>query len=68
MAEDENEQTECDEVLNRQQALNTETGGNIIVPDEESTEEKTDLEGDCPLSFEGNGTELFGILMKNFFL
>jgi len=68
MAEDEKEQTEFDEELNRQQALNTETAGNGIVPDEESTEEETVLEGVCPLSFEGNGAELFGILMKNFFL
>jgi len=68
MAEDEKEQTEFDEELNRQQALNTETAGNGIVPDEESTEEETVLEGVCPLSFEGNGVELFGILMKNFFL
>ena len=68
MAEDEKEQTEFDEELNRQQALNTETAGNGIVPDDESTEEETVLEGVCPLSFEGNGAELFGILMKNFFL
>jgi len=68
MAEDEKEQTEFDEELNRQEALNTETAGNEIVPDEESTEEETVLEGVCPLSFKGNGAELFGILMKNFFL
>ena len=68
MAEDEKEQTEFDEELNRQEALNTETAGNIIVPDKESTEKGTDLKGVCPLSFEGNGPELFGILMKNFFL
>ena len=36
MAEDEKEQTEFDEELNRQEALNTETAGNEIVPDEES--------------------------------
>ena len=57
MAEDEKEQTEFDEELNRQEALNTETAGNEIVPDEESLEEETVLEGDCPLSFEGNGAE-----------
>jgi len=55
MAEDEKEQTEFDEELNRQEALNTETAGNEIVPDEESPEEETVLEGVCQLSFEGNG-------------
>ena len=68
MVEDEKEQTEFDEELSRQEALNTETTGNGIVPDEEITKEKTVLEGVSPLSFEGNGAELFGILMKNLLL
>ena len=68
MVEDEREQTEFDEELSRQEALNTEKAGNAIVPDEKITEEETVLEGVCPLSFEGNGAELFGILMKNLLL
>lgn len=55
MVEDEKEQTEFDEELSRQEALNTEKAGNAIVPDEEITEEETVLEDVCPLSFEGNG-------------
>ena len=39
MAEDEKEQNEFDEELDRQEALNTETAGKEIVPDEESPEE-----------------------------
>ncbi|MDG1860465.1 MAG: DUF898 family protein, partial [SAR324 cluster bacterium] len=68
MVEDEREQTEFDEELSRQEALNTEKARNAIVPDEKITEEETVLEGVCPLSFEGNGAELFGILMKNLLL
>ena len=68
MVEDEKKQTEFDEELSKQEALNTEKVGNAIVPDEEITEEETVLEDVCPLSFEGNGAELFGILMKNLLL
>ena len=68
MAEDEKEQTEFDEELNRQEKDNSATAEKEMVPDTESTVEETVLEGTGALSFEGNGAELFGILMKNFFL
>ena len=68
MPEDDKEQTEFDEELNRQEALNAETAEPKPVPDVESEVEETVLEGVLPLSFNGNGVELFGILINNFLL
>ena len=68
MAEDDKEQTKFDEELNRQEKNNSAATEKEMVPDTESTVEETVLEGTGVLSFEGNGAELFGILMKNFFL
>ena len=68
MPEDDKEQTEFDEELNRQEALNAETAEPKPVPDVESEVEETVLEGVLPLSFNGNGVELLGILINNFLL
>ncbi len=68
MPDDDKKQNQFDEVLNREEALNPQTTENEPVPDAESTEEETTLEGVLPLSFSGNGAELFGILINNFLL
>jgi uncharacterized membrane protein YjgN (DUF898 family) len=66
--EDEKEQSEFDEVLDREEALNPETKEKDPVPDVESPDEKTTLEGKWQLEFNGQGAELFGIFIKNFML
>ena len=66
--EDDKEQSEFDEVLNREEALNPENAEQDFVADAESPEAETTLEGIWQLEFNGHGAELFGILLKNFLL
>ena len=64
---DDKEYNEFDGMLNRQESLNDETEEKGMVFDAKNMEE-TVLEGTGPLSFEGNGAELFEIFMKNLLL
>ena len=66
--EDGKEQSEFDEVLNREEALNPQNLEKDSVPDAASSEVETTLEGKWQLEFNGHGAELFGILLKNFLL
>ncbi len=66
--EDDKEQSEFDEVLNREEALNPQNPEKDSVQDAASSEAETRLEGKWQLEFNGHGAELFGILLKNFLL
>ena len=66
--EDDKEQSEFDEVLNREEALNPQNPEKDSVQDAASTVVKTTVEGKWQLEFNGHGAELFGILLKNFLL
>ena len=66
--EDDKEQSEFDEVLNREEALNPQNLEKDSVQDGAITLEKPTFEGKWQLEFNGHGAELFGILLKNFLL
>ena len=68
ITEDDKEQSEFDEVFNREEALNSETTEKNPAPDVESMWNETDLVGVRFIDFNGYGGELFGILAKNFLL
>lgn len=68
ITEDDTEQIEFDEVLNREEVLNLETLEKKLALDIESIGDENELLGVRRLDFNGDGTELFGILIKNFML
>ena len=68
ITEDDKEQSEFDEVLNREEALNPATAENNPAPVVESTGDETELVGVRRIEFNGDGAELFGILIKNLLL
>ena len=68
ITEDDKEQSEFDEVLNREEELNLETVEKNPAPGVASTVDETELVGVRRIEFNGHGEELFGILVKNFLL
>jgi uncharacterized membrane protein YjgN (DUF898 family) len=68
ITEDDKEQSEFDEVLNREEKLNPETAEKNPTQDVESAVDETELIGVRRIKFNGHGEELFGILVKNFLL
>jgi hypothetical protein len=68
ITENDKEESEFDEILNREEALNPETTEKNPAPDVESTGDENELVRVRRIEFNGHGAELFGILIKNFLL
>ncbi|MBC8258076.1 MAG: DUF898 domain-containing protein [SAR324 cluster bacterium] len=68
MSKDDKEKVEFNELLSRQELKDSENTQEEAQQTAEVEAERSLLEGSWPLSFEGEGGELFGILIKNLFL
>ena len=68
MSADYKEQNEFNDLLKNQELTNSLTEVKELIPEAESSAGDEIIDGTCPLIFEGNSVELFGILLNNFFL